>query len=67
MKEQSGTALQRAKETMPLKLVTPDDVFDRMKGAYNSIARRAYGIKPSRSVRPTRPSTWSGAQIKSFA
>ena len=44
MKGQSGTALQRAKETMPLKLVTPDDVFDRMKDAYNSIARRAYEI-----------------------
>ncbi len=42
MKE--ATAIQPTKERMPLKLVSFDDLFERMNKTYDSIARRAFEI-----------------------
>ncbi len=47
MRAQSA-ALQRAKESATLRLVTMDDLFDRMQGIYDSIARRAFEMFESR-------------------
>ena len=43
MKQQS-TGLQRARETAPPKFVTVDEILDRMKQVYDSIAHRAFEI-----------------------
>ncbi len=42
MKE--ATAIQPTKERMPLKLVSFDDLFERMNKTYDSITRRAFEI-----------------------
>ena len=44
MSAQTATAMQPAKETVPVKKSTTDDVFDRIQETYNSIARRAFEI-----------------------
>jgi HSP20 family protein len=43
MKKQA-TAVQRAKEGTPLRLVSSDQIFDRMKETFDTIARRAFEI-----------------------
>ena len=41
---QQRTGVQTARETVPLKLVTTDEIFGRTKELYDSIARRAFEI-----------------------
>ncbi len=43
-----STGLQPAKAPAPLKLVTTEDLFDRVQDIYDSIARRAFEIFESR-------------------
>jgi HSP20 family protein len=42
--KQEATAIQPAKETPALKLVTFDDVFDRMRKISDAISRRAFEL-----------------------
>lgn len=44
MKWKSATALQPMRHDMPIRLVAVDDLFDRMRETYDSIARRAFEI-----------------------
>ncbi len=44
MKWKSVTALQPMREGLPIRLVPPDDLFDRLRETYDSIARRAFEI-----------------------
>lgn len=41
---QQPTGTQMTRETTPLKFVTADEIFNRMKEVYGSIARRAFEI-----------------------
>jgi HSP20 family protein len=44
MKWKSVTPLQPMREGLPIRLVRADDLFDRMRDTYGSIARRAFEI-----------------------
>ncbi len=44
MREQAVRAMQPAKETVPVKVVTGDEIFDRMKQTFEAITQRAYEI-----------------------
>ncbi len=44
MKWKSATALQPMREGLPIRLVAADDLFDRMRETYDSVARRAFEI-----------------------
>ncbi len=44
MKWKSATALQPVREGLPIRLVGADDLFDRMRETYDSIASRAFEI-----------------------
>jgi HSP20 family protein len=44
MKWKSATALQPIRQDMPIRLVDVDDLFDRMRETYDSVARRAFEI-----------------------
>ncbi len=44
MKWKSATALQPMREGLPIRLVAVDDLFDRRRETYDSIARRAFEI-----------------------
>ncbi len=50
MKKQS-TTVQRAREGTPLRLVSSDQIFDRMKETFDTLARRAFEIFESNGRR----------------